>query len=65
MLSLLPAILLRALSRRAFRLARKVNAAAVRAEARELAEGGYYAHPGLVGVALVVAFIVTAIAEAA
>jgi len=65
MLSLLPAVFLRALSRRAFRLARKVNAAAVRAEARELAEGGYYLHPAAVAVGLVVCIVLTALAEGA
>lgn len=56
MLSLLPAVFLRALTRRAFRVSRALHKAAARAEARELEEGGYRAHPGLVGVVLVVAF---------
>lgn len=65
MLSILPAILLRALTRRAFRVARALHKSAARAEARELAEGGYYLHPVAAGVGFVVCFVLAALAEGA
>lgn len=65
MLSRLPAFLLRAMTRGAFRFSRRVARAAVLAERRELAEGGYYAHPALVGVVFVVCLLLTALAEGA
>lgn len=65
MLSILPAFILRALTRRAFRIARTLHKAAARAEARELAEGGYYLHPGVGAVLFVVCLLITALAEGA
>lgn len=65
MLSLLPAFLLRAMTRAAFRLSRRVAKAAVLAERRELAEGGYYLHPAAFGVLLVVCIVLTALVEGA
>lgn len=65
MLSLLPSPLLRVLSRYAFRLARRVSRAAVLAERREAAEGGYYLHPAAFGALLVVLLVLTALVEGA
>ena len=65
MLSLLPFPLLRVLSRYAFRMARRVSRAAVLAERRELAEGGYYLHPAAFAVLLVVCVVLTALVEGA
>jgi len=65
MLSFLPAFVLRAVTRRAFRIARGAHKATARAEMRELEEGGYYAHPALVGVVFVLGFLLTALAEGA
>jgi hypothetical protein len=65
MLSILPAILLRALTRRAFRVARALHKSAARAEARELAEGGYYLHPGVATALIVVCLVLAALAEGA
>jgi hypothetical protein len=65
MLSVLPAFFLRAVTRRAFRVARALHKAAVRAEARELAEGGYYLHPGVATALIVVCFLLAALAEGA
>lgn len=62
---LLPAVVLRAMTRGAFRLSRRVAKAAAIAERREAAAGGYYAHPALVGVVFVVCLLLTALAEGA
>ena len=65
MLSFLPSSLLRAATRRLFRLARGAHKAAALAERRELEEGGYRPHPAIVGVLLVVGMFLTALAEGA
>ena len=65
MLSVLPAFVLRAMTRVAFRLSRRVAKAARVAERREAAEGGYYLHPAAFAVLLVVCIILTALAEGA
>lgn len=65
MLSILPAFLLRAMTRGAFRLSRRVARAAVLAERRELVEGGYYLHPAAFGALLVVLLVLTALVEGA
>ena len=65
MLSFLPAFVLRAATRRLFRLARGAHKAAALADKREAIEGGYYAHPALVGVVFVVCLLLTALAEGA
>lgn len=63
MLSILPAFILRALTRRAFRFSRRIARAAVLAERRELAEGGYYVPAGAAGAFLVVGMVLTALVE--
>lgn len=65
MLSFLPAFLLRAVTRRAFRLARRLHKAAALADKREALEGGYYAHPAIVAVLFVVCLFLTALVEGA
>lgn len=65
MLSFLPAFVLRAVTRRAFRIARGAHKAAELADKREALEGGYYAHPALLGVLFVVCLLLTALAEGA
>ena len=65
MLSFLPAFVLRAVTRRAFRIARGAHKAAARAERRELEEGGYRPHPAALGVVFVVCLLLTALAEGA
>lgn len=62
---LLPAVVLRALTRRLFRLARGAHKAAALADKREALEGGYRPHPAIVGVVFVVCLFLTALAEGA
>lgn len=65
MLILLPAFLLRAMTRAAFRTARKLHKAATYAERLEATAGGYYLHPAAFGAALVVLLVLTALVEGA
>ena len=63
MLSFLPAFVLRAATRRLFRLARGAHKAAALADKREALEGGYRPHPAIGAVLFVVCLFLTALAE--